>query len=320
MPRRIFTVQDLVNSVRDLIDEANADSITDANILSSLNRGLDHAANTLSGQYPDPFIRYSTVSVSSAKEVDIPEDCLEDRVLRVEVEYGGVFTPVTRMSAYDMGPTESDSQSMIPEYYAIAERKIRFNRPASGTADIRICYMRQPEQLVLPLGRITQINSGNNYVLVDEVGDDLTTETDQLESYVNIVDTQTGLIKGSLQVQLIEDNKLTFRSSPTRSVVLNRDVSSSIATTVEIDDVIANIRGTAVPEFGQPLTNYLLQYAVADLNVAKFGADPQAEEMRLSKFEKPLKTAWSGRETQKRIQPRSPYLGRLPRRYIITSK
>lgn len=324
MPRRQYTVADLVAEVRSCIDESNTDSVDDnEDILPALNRGLDYAAGTLATQYPDPFLRYWELDLlSGVQEYDMPEDCFEDRIMRIEMSDSGTFYPVERISILDLGRTETASSSPFPDFYAVVGRKIRFNRKPSGTFNARVWYMRQPEQLVLPQGRIVTIDLPSNVLLVDEVGSSLVEETDQLNSYVNVVDAQTGLIKCSLQIQSILDNQLTFRTSPTRSTVLNRDISGDMDLFPEIglDDVICNVRGTAVPELSQPLSNFLIQFAVSDINISKFGADAAAEEVRLQKFEKPVSTVWANRETTRRVQRRSPHLGRTPRRYIIPSQ
>lgn len=323
MARRQYTVADLVSAVRAKIDESNTDSVTDTgDILPALNRALDYAAGHLAKQYPEPFLRHSTLDlVSTAQEYDLPEDCFEDRIMRVEINDNGTYSTVERVSILDLGAVETSSSSPFPDYYAVVGRKIRFNRPVTGNMDARIWDMRQPEELVLPQGRITVVDLASNKLTVDEAGTDLDTETDQLESYVNVVDAQTGLIKCSLQIQSIDVDLITFRTTPVRPTVLNRTISGDmdLFPEIQLDDYICSVRGTAVPEFSVPIANYIIEAAASDINVSKFGADVASEEVKVARYEKAVTTTWGNRETTRRIQKKSPHLGRRPRRYIINN-
>ena len=274
-----------------------------------MNRGLDYAASILARKYPDPFTRNTTIqTVAGQKEYDIPEDCSEDRVLRVEVAVQGTYQELRRISPYDVGQLEVDGVTSTPQYYAITERKIYIVPGSDGSYSLRVWYFRNPESLVLPQGRITAINTGSKYILVDAVGTDISTESDTLESYCNLVDAQTGIIKASLQIQSIDDNRITFRSTPIRSSVMNRDIGDEIPATVQLDDQICLASGTCVPEFSQPTTNFLIQYAVAEIVRSK-GGDAPTEEAVLKKFEAQLEKTWGGRETTTRIKLRNPAWG-----------
>lgn len=329
MPRRLYTSADLISEVRSLIDESNQDSVSDTNdILPALNRGLDYATSLLATSYPDPFITNSTIDFEANEtEYDIPEDCFEDRILKIEIALDdGSYEPVDRVSFYDIGKLQSNYKSNCPMAYAIEGRKIIFNQPGSSSYSARVKYMRQPEQIVLPQGRITVINRASNYVVVDEAGEDLTSETDQLDSYVNICDAQSGLVKWSGQLQLIETDRLTMRSSPTRPLVLNRTIQGALPAVdaeadvnIELDDIVCNVRGSAVVQFSQPLNNYLIEFAVNQLAGIKLGGDVQADQDILDRFEKQVKSTWGGRETTRRIQNRS-RVSRRPRRRILTQR
>lgn len=332
MPRRLYTSQDLVNECRSLLDESNQDSVNDTtDILPALNRGLDYASSLLATSYPDPFITDIIVDFESNEtEYEMPEDCFEDRVYKIEIAVSinngtpNYYESVERVSFYDMGPLQTTAATPFPEFYAIIGRKIRFNRPGRSGYKFRITYMRQPEQIVLPQGRITVINLPGNYVVVDGAGVDLTTETDQLDSYVNICDAQSGVVKWSGQLQLIETDRLTFRAAPTRTLVLNRAIQSALPITgadpnIELDDIVCGVRGSAIIQFSQPLNNYLIEFAVNQLAGIKLGGDVRQDEAILDKFEKQVKSSWGGRETTRRIQNRS-RTTRRPRRRIITQR
>lgn len=318
MPRRVFTTEDMVSDVRSLTDEPSNDAVdTDTGILPALNRGLDHAVDILSRRYPEPFLEYTTLQLNGTdQEYDIPEQCFEDRLLRVEIALpSNVFQEVRQISFSDATIYESPAKVAIPQLYCIVGRKIRFLSAPSGTYSARLWYMRNPDELVLPQGRITAVNVTGNYVIVDSVGSDVSTESDTLDSYVNIVDGTTGLVKWSGQVQVLEENQIIFRTAPTRSSVAGREISGELPVTVELDDYVCNIRGTCVPQFGAPLSNFLIQFAVSDIT-RQLGGDVPSEEEILKKFEKQVGSTWAGRPTTMRIKRRSVAWGNMFGRWI----
>lgn len=320
MARRLSTVSDLVSEIREQIDEFNTDSVdTEARILPALNRGLEYAWDLLARRYPDQITRSATITANaSLTEYDLPEDCFEDRVLRVEVNINGSYQEVRRIAPYDAWQFESSSPTSTPSRYSIQERTIRFYPASNGTYNFRVWYIRECEQLVLPQGRITSINTASNYVIVDAAGTDLTTESDSLSSYVNIVDSQTGLIKASLQIQTSIADKLTFRTTPTRTSVLNRTIGDEIPSTVQLDDQVCLVRGTCIPP-QSPMRNFLVQFTSAEI-IRSLGGDAATEEQVLQKYEKQVENTSAGREGTKRVQRRSSAWGQTFRRFFLTTK
>lgn len=303
MPRLLYTVDDLVSQVRSQLDEENIDSVsTDNDILPALNRAQDFAADIYAKHYPEPFLAYTTLTLSGGvAEYDMPEDLFEDRVEKVEISINQTYREVKRLSYRDITIYESSTHTDIPVYYVLYGRKIRFLSTPSGTYNARMWYVRNPEKLVLQQGRITVVNSASNYVTVDSAGSALTTEADQLGSYVNFVDGQTGEIKGSAQIQRLSDNRITVRTSPTRSTVLNRTISSLSDLSIGLDDYLCSIDGTCVPYFSRPTSNFLIQYAVSEIT-RKLGGAGGPEEEILNKFEQQVQRSWAGREQSLRIK------------------
>lgn len=323
MSRILYTVQNLVDEVRAQLDEENQDSVsTESDILPSLNRAQDYAFDVYARKYPEPILAYQTLTlVGGQAEYDIPETVFEDRVSRMEILIpsgsgtGSSTREVQRVSYRDISNYESSSKTNVPYYYAIYGRKIRFVPIPSGTYNARMWYLRNPERLVIPQGRITILNNASNYVIVDAAGESLTTESDQLGSYVNLVDGQTGEIKGTLQIQTLADNKVTFRTSPTRSTVLNRTVGGSLTDVGALqDDYLSPIDGICVPYYGRPTSNFLIQYAVSEIT-RKLGGPADQEEKVLEKFEKQVERTWTGREITLRIKKRSQNWGVPTRRW-----
>lgn len=307
MPRILYTVQNLVDETRSLLDEQDTDSVkTEQDILTALNRGQDYALDIYARRYPEPILTYSTLTlVGGVAEYDIPENVFEDRIVKIEIATGGSsFPEVERISFRDISEFEGPGTTAIPEAYCIIGRKIRFIRTPSGTYSCRLWYLRNPERLVLPQGRITKLNTASNYVILDEIGASLTTESDQLGSYVNWVDGQTGEIKSTLQIATVNENRIGFRNIATRSSVLNRTVSSSIPSSGAEDDYLAAIEGTCVPYYGRPTSNFLIHFAVTEI-AGKLGEMGSTQEDVLKNFEKQVERTWVGRERQMRVQRRS---------------
>lgn len=312
MARRLYNVADLVEEIRSQIDEQNIDSIdTNRDILPTMNRGLDYAMNIMARKYPDPFLATMDVTlIGGDNTYPLPEDCFEDRLLKVTISISGIEQEVRRVSFYDAWRfTSQNNRVPIPAAYYVQGRDIVFVPASGGQYPARIYYIKQSEQLVMPQGRVTVVNTAGNYLVVDSLGADLTSESDQLNSYINVVDSQSGIVKHSYQIQLLDGDRITLRSSPQRTTVLGRTIETALPVPtadlqVELDDTICVVKGSAVPYFQQPLSNFLIEYAVAELT-RKLGGEASTEEQVLQKFEKQISLIWTGRENTKVIQNRS---------------
>lgn len=307
----MYTVESLVDEIRQQLDEDNTDSIdTNADILPALNRAQKYAFDILARKYPEPLLRYTTLTLTAnVAEYPIPEDVFEDRIQKLEVAMpsGSLsqYSEVERRSYRDITSLESTTNAASPRFYVIFGRTIRLIPAPSGAYNIRMWSLRNPEKLVLPQGRITVVNTTDNYVTVDSAGDSLTTETDQLGSYVNFIDGQTGEIKGSAQIRILSGGRITFRTSPLRSTVLGRTISSSLTSLgLEVDDYIAPIQGTCVPYFSEPVSNFLIEYSVAALK-GKLEGDSNSLQSLLESLEKQVERTWVGREQQLRVKRKS---------------
>lgn len=312
MSRMLYTTDELVTAVRSRLDEMNRDSVDTArDILPALNRALEYAVDIYSRHYPDPFLQYKVIPLNgSDQEYSIPGDVFEDRIVRIEIKTSrNTYREVTRLLYRDVVNYETDGTTAIPYYYTIVGRKIHFIPGPSGTYSARLWYVKEPEPLVLPQGRITKINPTNNYIIVEGLGTDLTTESDSLNNYVNIINGETGEVRGTLQIASIDGDRVNFRSVTTRSTVIGLPVSTSLTDlgTVE-DDYICVAEGTCIPYLGAPTSNFLIQFSVAEIS-RQLGVQSQEEEAILEKFEKQVKSAWAGRETTIRVAKRSQAFG-----------
>jgi hypothetical protein len=184
----------------------------------------------------------------------------------------------------------------------------------------RVWYLREPETLVVPLGKITRVDVPNGNLFVDAVGEGLSADVDTLEAFVNVVDGRSGLVKGSAQVLWINGNIVQFKSTidPAYQNLAGKSVTalSAFTETPEIGDYLCNIEGTCVPFMGKPLCNFLIQYAVVEMRKKVGEAIPEDLEL-LKQAQEALERTWVGREEDLRVkrktgkwQHRNPYIHR----------
>lgn len=309
MATRRLVTSDLVAQVRSLLDEDSTFAVDDQrDIIPALNRAQDTAAHLLAKMYESPLLTYKEVTlVGGQQEYDIPEDALEERIEKVEVKQGPYYYQVRRIDYRDITDYESNSPVDTPFYYTVVGQKFRLTPPPNGVYPLRVWYLRDPAPLVLEHGRITLLGSG--YANLEAPPPDtLTSNSDELESYVNLVDKNTGTIKGTFQVSSVSGQRVNLRSSPTRSVVQDRPVSGGgvLATLAEVDDYLCPVQGTCVPLLKKPVSNYVVEYAVADL-MRKLGGDANLAQAILKKMEQYVERSWAGREQSLRVKSTNPY-------------
>ena len=314
----IITTDDLVSQVRSMLDESNTVSITDDNdILPALNRAQDYATNILARHYESPLLTHITVNmVAGQKEYYLPEDALEQRLEKLEVSANQVFYPISRINYRDLSLYETSGGTSVPFYYVVVGNRYRLLPHSTGAYPLRMWYLKSPLPLVKQQGRITNVNTAGNYLIVDSVGDDLTTETDNLNSYINVIDAQTGQRKGTYQIKTINGNKIDLKIAPSRATVQNLTIDNSLDPLlmsvntnvdnssgniqIEPDDYICVIKGTAVPFFKKPFSNFLVQYAVGELR-RKLGDNTDMDQRVIDALERQVERSWVGREQSLRV-------------------
>ncbi len=305
---RFKTVDQLLSEVRSMLDEENQENIRDVeDLLPALNRAQDYAANILSRHYESPMLAKTDLTLTSGQqEYDIPEDAFEERIEKVEVFIQSIYYPLKRIDYRDVSLYETPTKINVPYYYAVIGNKFRFLPGPTGTYPARIWYLRDPDPLVTKQGRITRTNTAQNYIYVDEVGTDLTTVSDNLNSYVNIVDGQTGEIKQTMQIKSIEGDRITFKSAAdgVRTSVEGRTLTYALSSEVAIDDYVCIYKGSCIPFFQKPFSNFLIQYAVAEIT-RKLGGASDMEQRILKELEQQVERSWVGREQSLRVKKRS---------------
>lgn len=318
------TTNDLVDEVRSLTNELNQDALqSERDIIPALNRAQDHMMSILSKHYPEPYlIEYVFDILPSRAAYTIPEDAWSDMVTKIEVVPPGSSRryEVMRAKYRDATKFRSSAKPNIPAYYIVRGREIELIPGASGSYDGVMWYLRAPERVVLPQGRITFVSAAQNRIKVDTIGEDLSTETDSLESWVNIIDGQTGIVKATCQIQSTSGTQdITFKPSISSGLltasgtILNRTPTTDLTQVVDLDgnlnvnpnDYICSIKGTCVPYFFQPARNFIISHAAADCGRA-IGVPSDSMYRERDKFEKEIQSAWAGREASLRIKNVNP--------------
>jgi hypothetical protein len=305
-----LVTSELIESVRQLLDEENNASVDDKkDIIPALNRALRKAASILSKHYEAPLLTRKTVSAS---ELSVPEDAFQDRVEKLESVQRDTFYPIKRISYRDASTYESSSTAIeTPTAYSIIARELQLYPNNNTPYPVRIWYMKKPDPIVLEQGTVTAI--GSNYLAFDNLGSEISTSADDLESFVNLVDGQTGVIKATMQILSIEENRIYFRSTPTREKVFNRQLVGVLPATIELEDYLCSAAGSCIPILQDPLSDYMLRYAVADIQ-GSLGGDIQLTESVKRDMEQEVERSWAGRETELRVKKVSANWDR-PRRW-----
>lgn len=315
MARRL-TTSNLVSDIRSLIDEQNGVSIDDiGDILPALNRAQDTASNILARHYESPLLAYTSVVVTTAQEYPIPRQAMEQRLEKIEVQIqNGLFNPLKRVSYRDATLLETTAHTSIPMFYSEIGDKFRLYPAPTGAYPMRVWYIQDPDPLVLEQGTITKL-PGSSQVVVDNIGSQLSVEVDSLSSYVNFVDGTTGGLKGTCQVQSLSDRVVTFRSTPTRTTVLEKTVSGSLPADLAVDDLICTVDGTCISVLKKPFANYLISMAVSELKNTKLGMQDEMAEKVRKEMERIVQESWVGRESYMKVRSSNPHFERIGRRY-----
>jgi hypothetical protein len=299
------TVNELIDQVRQQTDESNVDYIPDDEIISALDRGQRAALNIVARKFPDMFYATSAITtVSGTYDYDIPRAAAGRRISHVEVEIGESTYPMNRIDLAKASNYKSSATTTRPVYFSISKNTVSLYPAPSGGLTVNLYYQRRSEPLVKQQGQITVIDDANNVVAIDAVGSSLTTSTTGFGCYVNFIDRVTGAVKGTCQLSAIDTDvkELTLKSSGlTRSSVLDKTVSTSLPTDLEVDDYVCLVTGTCVPELDEMYTDYVIQYAIVEIK-RRFGESIQEEMIALNQLQNELEKMWAGRKQAGRVR------------------
>jgi hypothetical protein len=304
---RLMTVRDLVDEVRSLLDEENEDTIRDVeDIIPSLNRAYNKAWETISDSYPEPILQLTDSISVTTQEYTLPENLFEDKIKRIEWKSSnGELIKADRINYSDLWKYEITGSLNAPNMYAIYGRTVRFIGVPNGNYTMRLWALKEPERLVLPDGRITRTGTsgGDTFFSITEVNEDFDPEAGDLDSYINVIDGQTGEYKATYQVKSYSSNRVILRNTSDRSTVLNRTVTGGATySTINIDDYICHVKGSCIPQLFHTCYNFIVQYSLAELKRNKLGMPYDIDSQLVQGFEKDLKDTFMGREQAAKIQ------------------
>jgi hypothetical protein len=307
-------VDALVLEVRDVVDENNTADLTDEELLRFLNRAQKKLARLIARHAPDLFKREVTLASLGSAGVKVPDLSLGFTVTDVATQSGSTWYPATRRSLKEMTEWDAGQSGNLPLWYSCFGRSLKFYPTSTAGTIHRVRYQYRPPDLVKSLGRVTafaEAGAGGSTVTVtlDAVSSTLSTNIDNLEAFVNIVDGLTGEIRATLQISNINtsEKRLTFKSSSLdRTVVHGLDVSSALPSGIAKDDYICKAEGVCIPLLFQDYDDYLVAHAATEVK-KKLGESVQEDQANLSGLEEDLRLAWSGREAHKRVTRHSKF-------------
>ena len=317
-----LVVDELIDLVRDDIDEDNVVDISDADILQKLNRALRKAVLKVIKNYDNMFITSRTVTtVSGTSDYAWAPNVYAGKIKKLELLLNGRAYPITRLWYRQSAPYVRPGTTTRPTHYELFEKKWRLYGTPAGGLSIQETYVRVPEKLVKQQGRVvsfgTDVATSQPYVVVDSLPEDtdLSTSSDGLNNYVNFIDYNTGAVRGSAQIASIDtaNNRVLFKASGlTRTSVLGKTISTELPTDLAADDYICTIHGTCVPEIPEAYFDYLTQKAVVDIKRSK-GEPTQEDYSALKDEEKDVEQINMGNEHRVQISRINPVFNR--RRY-----
>jgi hypothetical protein len=172
----------------------------------------------------------------------------------------------------------------------------------TGTLTVRVWYLKGVDRLTLDQGRITVI--GSSTLTLNSIGSDLTNSITDLKCFISIIDSHNGDVKGTYQVSSINTGTktLTIKSSSLdRTVVYKKTVSSSLSSTIALDDYVCLALGTCVSQLPDMFQDYIIQYATSQI-ITSIGEDSTPYERELKLLEKRIENAWAGKEGSMRVK------------------
>lgn len=292
---------EIIDAVRTQIDESSEVDITDAHILSAANRAMTSGMDILVRTFPDPMITFTDMTTTEVGKVDLPIGIFEDLVVHVDLLRDALPYRLEPVSFEDIYNHEFATQTNTPDVFAVFGRELHLRPNSAIGTKVRVWHVRTLEKLVKPQGRITRI--GADYVVVDSYGNGLSTDSDEMNSFFNVIGFSSGKVKWTGQVKTISGDKITHKTTASRSQILTHDVSTDFADAspvVRTDDYICSAEGTCIPYMPQPLENYVVHASVIEMK-NRLGYDTMPDRGLMGTYEKQLKNQWQGRPNKTKV-------------------
>lgn len=311
MPSLDNTADELIQRVRDIVDEDNTTDISDALILRMLNRAQQELVRILTKRYKNHYMRevvYSTSDMttdasSATRVLEVPNQAYGFAVNYIDAKIGSSWFPVQQVPfPYTLG-LDNNQSSGLPLSYALKGNYVYlFPAPHSGT-EVRIRYQFRAPKIVASQGRITAFDLSTETMTLDSLGSDLTTSVTNLWAFLNIIDHLTGEIKGTVQISGITTTTKVLQvktSSLDRSSVFGYTVRSDLPADISKDDLVCTADGTAIPLLAHDMTNFLVDIA-GFYTKRKLGTVDQADFADRDAIIKAIESTQFGRQYTKKI-------------------
>jgi len=311
-------VDSIVDEVRKICGEENAGgAVSDELILMLLNRSQDEAAQLLARHYVEPILTYEDIPLTTEQDYELPEDCFEERVLKVEYMYHPNSAPY-KMDRVDFDSDEASSYSnastgQIPDIWMQigSIRSIRVFPAPVGGGYLRMWYAKKPADLVKSQGRIKAVVNATT-VELDMIGEDVTANQDEDGAHLCIIDGQTGAVKAILEVASVSEptNTVVFNLTPITSQIEGIPVQSCPDLTAHDyrGDYLCLAPFTCIPVIRNPVLNYIKQYAIA-LVQTNLGAEHEIAYKAMRDMQDFVKSMDTGKQTHRRVKMKSDAYG-----------
>ncbi|MDB4725790.1 hypothetical protein OAF54_00045 [bacterium] len=299
---------DLITRVREKADENNTESVSDASILRSLNEAQRTLVRIAARQFDQIFIDYTDLTTDGTEELTIPEAAFDRRIEFLELSINsGSWRRLRKEKPGRITSYRSTTQASYPISYTTKRDKILLMPSPIGGHTVRVWYTKRAQDLVKSSGRVVDFSVANGTLTLDSLSSDVTTDVDSLGAFINVIDSTTGLIKGSYQVNSAASDVITIKSTGLdRTTVLGNTIGTELASTIEKDDYVCAISGTCVSELLADYSDYVIQYAVVDVR-RSLREDTTPDYAHLKDLERELETIWAGRETDNKVTAKNPH-------------
>ena len=300
------TAEDLIQQVRDVCDEDNTSDVSNAFLLRMLNRAQQDLVSEISRKYNPHFMQEVYLAPSAfvadgtgnVRKMPLPKQGFGFQINSVEVQIGQSWFVIKQVPHKHTLPFDGQNVAALPVVYSIQGGDLFLFPDASTVTQVRLRYQFRAPKLTTTQGRITAYDASAFTITVDSLGTDLSTSVDTLAAFVNIIDSQTGVVKATLQVSGINTTTKTLTiktTSLSRSIVFGYTVDSALPASIALDDYVCLASGTCVPYLSMDLSNYHVELAAFHTKRAlgtTDGADYSERDRVIDRIQK----MWSGRD------------------------
>jgi len=305
-------VEDLIQQVRDVTDEDNAEDVSDAFIIRMLNRAQQDLVSEITRKYNPQFMSevvltakdFAADSSGVARVADLSKymSSVAFKINSVDSRIGDAWTPVRQVPFSHTLALDTKTGTSLPVIYSMQGNRLYVYPNVDTLVQLRIRYQMRPPKLVATEGRIVDWEA--NTITLNKAPSSVSDSEDDLLNYINIIDQFTGQVKATLKILEIEDNKLTVyledEDNPIRSSIFGLPVSAAIPEDISSEDLVCHAAGTCIPFLVSDLTNYHVEIAAFHVKRALGTVDTPDFQERDRVIERVSKL-WSGRENTMKI-------------------